>query len=212
MVKVSSQTAGISLLGIACLFLTFFACVSGTPDTQKPPSKQVPTESVTPSGQSQKDLHNFRLPETVTRVAPHMQSHLLTLIPYNSFRFQVKPEYVFAEGPNPSLEEVTRGPYNISVARLNLVHLVYYREDSPLWSGSLLKGVENNASVTSKEGFLIQLETEGDQVSLEFKDGELVFSHRFHYDTDIEAWQEAGSNRLYINYYVFPESLLKIRR
>ncbi len=204
MKKISYPIAGFYLVRTACLLSTFLvACGSGAPPDP---------ETVSPQPAGRKDLHNFHLPETVTRVAPHMQSHLLTLIPYNSFRFQVKPEYVFAEGPNPSLEEVTRGPFNLSVTRLNLVHLAYYREGAPVWSGSLLKGLENNATVTANEGYLIQLSTEGDQVSLEFKDGDLVFSHRFHYDTDHETWREAGSNRLYINHYVFPDSLLKNRR
>ncbi len=159
-----------------------------------------------------KDLVTFRLPAEVESVAPDMQTHLYRTMIYLSPRHAVKPEYVFAEGPDPDVMEMVKGPGNITVKRMNLIHMAYYRDGRHVWSGSVLKGVNIGCDILASTGYRIRLGRDEDHVAFTFTDGELSFSDRFNGDEDYQTWLEQGSVRLYINQYVFPASLSKTEK
>ena len=155
----------------------------------------------------EKDMQTFKLPGYVTRAAPHMQTHLYKMIPYNTRHYEVKPEFVFTEAPNPSHDDLIFGRLNPLVTRMNLIHLAYYQGTHLAWSGSLLKGVHNGVVVTTRDGYTIRASVSGELVDLKIDIGSSRYTEQFHKDNDYETWQEHDGARLYIHYYTFPESL-----
>ncbi len=151
-----------------------------------------------------KDLVNFTLPQSVQQAAPEMQAHLYQLAPYNSSRFEIKPEFVLLEG-----EDVAKGRPNPAVMRLNLLHMAYYRNGALAWSGSLLNGLHRGVKAISLNGYEIGFSSVYETAAFTFRDGETRFAAEFHRDRDWQAWLEDGDVRLYINHYVFPEALLR---
>ena len=150
-----------------------------------------------------KDLGSFTLPEATRKKAPKMQQHLMTLLPYNGVRHKIKPSFVFLDE-----DRVELGKLDPTVTRLNLLHLAYYQRDQLVWSGSLLNAVKRGIVVFSYQGYGITLAAESDQFSFSFNDGSVQFESVFPCDEDHEQWFQDGSARLYINHYVFPESLV----
>ncbi len=152
---------------------------------------------------SGKDFIKFQLPESVLESAPLMQDHLHRLIPYNTSRFLIKPRFVFLER-----EEPIAGPLDIGVTRLNLLHMSYWRQGSELWNASVLLGLDRSVTLNSFYGYTIDLITKGEDIRFRLQDRQLELETSFHKDEDHEARLEDEDARLYLNYYVFPKSLV----
>ena len=156
-----------------------------------------------PKPEPQKDFVRFELPEPTRKAAPAMQRHLFSLIPFNTVRFQVKPDWVFLED-----ERQTQGPLNTLVTRMNLLHLSLFQGEHYVWGGSLLVGIGRGVTINSAHGYVLDLAPEGEDYRFVFRNGDTATADRFHNDKDYETWHEAGGMKLYLNYYVFPESLV----
>ena len=159
-------------------------------------SREAPPEPV-------KDLVSFTLPLDVVEAAPDMQEHLFRVIHYNSSRFVIKPSMVFLDGATPTL-----GQLDTDVTRLNLLHLAYWHGERLVWSGSMMHPVGRGAHAFSRKGYEVSLRPREDALVLIFRDGDLTLDHTFPIDTDHGAWLGEGERRLYMNAYVFPDSLI----
>ncbi len=151
-----------------------------------------------------KDLLNFTLPDRVKQEAPHMQAHLYRMVPYNSFRFPVKPEFAFLD-----LDQITQGRPNPAVRRFNFLHLAYFKKGAHIWSGSMMMSPEKGQMMTSLKGYLIGVNSKGGQIKMDFRDGELMFEDRFPYDQDYEYKNRGDDITLYVNYYTFPDDMIR---
>ena len=159
----------------------------------------------------QRDYSSFRLPESVTAVAPHFQEHLHKLLIFNTRSWEVKPEFVFAEGDDIDLNRINRGRLNTLVTRMNLTHLAYYDGDELVWSGSVLKGLYQGMAASTRKGHQLKLSSSDEQTHLTFSDGDIVFNTQWHFDRDFEVWLEQGKARLYVHHFIFPEALVNSR-
>jgi len=152
-----------------------------------------------------KDLVNFRLPEAVRAAAPQMQEHLFQLLPYNTARFPIKPEFVLLEEGAPPV----KGRLNPAVVRMNLLHLAYYRDGELIWSGSLLNGLHRGVQVVGQKGYDISFTSIPAMAAFHFVDGDTAFRVQFPRDVDYARWLERDGAKLYLNHYVFPEALVR---
>jgi len=146
--------------------------------------------------------HFFTLPEEVQRAAPRMQDHLYKLLPYNGPAHKVKPEFVFIDG-----EQQTTGRLNLKINHLNMLHLAYYQNGHPIWNGSLLIGDGTGMVAISERGYEVGLKRDGDDYAFRLVDGEARFTDHFERALSHQTWLEGDSGRLFLYYYVFPDSL-----
>jgi len=162
-----------------------------------------------PKPKAEKDLLNFVLPEDVQEVAPHMQQQLYRLAGYNSVRYPVKPKFVFLD-----MDDLTEGRLDTNISRLNLLHLAWYKEGRHLWSGSLMVSPDQGEGVmaASLKGYIVGVKAESEQYRLTFQDGDWQAEAVFPKDSDHQQWLEEGAGKLYMNYYVFPKSLVYPQR
>jgi hypothetical protein len=158
-----------------------------------------------------KDLQNFRLPEEITRNAPHMQAHLYRMLPFVSPRYQIKPRFVFAEGPNPTIDSLAQGPLEPLVVHMSMIHAAYYHNDTHKWSGSVLVGLEQGVAAVSRDGYQIKVSPNQDQWEISFQDGDQVFTHVMAKDEDKAQWLREGDRALYLYHYTFPEAFFRQR-
>lgn len=175
-------------LGLGCLN----ACKSQVNEKKDPSTSSLQT----------KDLITFKLPQEVLDVSPIAQEHFLNLLPYNTARFEVKPRFVFLDRA-----EMINGPMNMQVDRLNFLHVVYFRENTVIWRGSALYGLQESPLFSTRESFFVGVKPKDDLVEVSFQDVDRLFKAELPKDRDVVRWLEKQDSKIFIYHYVFPESL-----
>lgn len=191
----------------AMVILGLFFLIHCSPSEPTPQ----PNASTQKTASSNKDLLNFNLSEDVKKNAPLMQNHLMAMIPYNTYRWKVKPMFAFTEQQNASPKTNIVGVQSALVDRMNLIHVALWENDTPILGYSLMLGLHQNVGITTEKGDEIKIVTAEDTIHYRLERNGVVFETEFPHDQDHETWVTQGEQRLYLNHYRFPDTLVNGR-
>ncbi|PIE03574.1 MAG: hypothetical protein CSA81_01520 [Acidobacteria bacterium] len=160
----------------------------------------IQTVDLTPE---KKDLEHYRLPPEIAQKAPCFQDHIYRLLPYESGRYQVKPNFVFMDQ-----EKKNEGMFNVLVANMSILHLSYYEGNRLEWYGSVYFETESGLTLFSKKGYELDVQCiDKEYVVQLLREEHALFKVSLPTREERALWIEDGQRKLLIHLFLLRTSM-----